>query len=94
MIIIKINYEGDRISVDEAAEILNMNKQKLRILMQKGKLPIGVAYKSEQKGGDSYSYYIYKWRVMAYMKGLDIVMDFLKELMGSDNTYGNNKSMF
>lgn len=64
----KVNYRGERISVGEAAEMLSMNEQKLRVMMQKGKLPIGVADKEETS--NNYSYYIYRGRVNSYLQGL------------------------
>ena len=67
----KTNYTNERISVDEAAKMLSMNKQTVRVLMQRGELPIGVVYKSE-KAEKNNTYYIYKNRVVAYIKGLDL----------------------
>ena len=70
MMNMKVNYTGDRISVSEAAEILSMNEQKVRVLMQRGKLPIGIADRSEED--KSYTYYIYRGRVTAFLNGLDL----------------------
>ena len=64
----KINYKNDRISVGEAAEMLGMSKNSVQILMQREKLPIGSALKVK----NNYNYFIYKGRVEAYLKGLDL----------------------
>lgn len=67
----RVKYSGDRISVSEAAEMLSMNEQVVRVLMQKNKLPIGIAEKSE-KAERNFTYYIYRGRVESYLKGLDL----------------------
>ena len=67
----KVNYTGDRITVGEAAEMLSMNPQRVRVLMQRGKLPIGIADRTE--GDKSYTYYIYRGRVTAFLNGLDLI---------------------
>lgn len=66
----RVNYSENRISVGEAAEMLGMSEQKVRVLMQRGKLPIGIADRSEED--KSYTYYIYKGRVMAFLNGQDL----------------------
>ncbi len=66
----KVNCTGDHISVSEAAEMLSMNPQRERVLMQRGKLPIGIVDRSE--GDKSYTYYIYRGRVTAFLNGLDL----------------------
>lgn len=54
-----------RIKLEEAAEILQMPAQAIRVQMQKKKLPIGFAY--ENKG--RYTYVIYRERVEELMNG-------------------------
>jgi len=65
----KANYTGERISVGEAAKMLSMSEQSVKILMQRGKLPIGNALKTKSV----YAYFIYKGRVEAYLKGADLI---------------------
>lgn len=80
----KRNYSENRISIGEAAEMLGMGDQTVRRQMQIEKLPIGIADKSE-KAANNYTYYIYKGRVTAYMKGMDIALELLeKSLSGNE----------
>ena len=55
----------NRISVNEAAELLQIPAQAVRVLMQKGELPIGFLYGDGQKS----VYVIYRERVEDFMKG-------------------------
>jgi len=66
----KMNYSGERISVEEAAKMLSMIKRTVQVLMQREKLPIGNALKVK----DTYTYFIYKGRVEAYLKGFDMII--------------------
>ena len=65
-------YSETRISVSEAAEMLSMNKDVLKELMKTGKLPIGIVAKSK-KSETNHTYYIYKDRITAYLKGYDLM---------------------
>ena len=65
-------FSETRISVSEAAEMLSMNKDTLKELMKIGKLPIGIVAKSK-KSEANHTYYIYKDRVTAYLKGYDLI---------------------
>lgn len=69
----RVKYSDNRISVEEAAEMLSMNVQQVRVLMQRGKLPIGIVYKAE--GSSNNGYYIYKSRIEAYLRGDDLLID-------------------
>lgn len=55
----------NRISVNEAAALLQIPAQAVRVLMQKGELPIGFLYGDGKKA----VYVIYRERVEDFMKG-------------------------
>ena len=54
-----------RIKLEEAAELLQIPAQAIRVQMQRKKLPIGFIY--ENKG--RFTYVIYRERVEQFMKG-------------------------
>ena len=58
----------ERVSIREAAEILNCSEQFVRIGLQRGVLPIGTAVKMTGR----YSYVIPRERLNAYLEGRDI----------------------
>lgn len=68
----KVNYKNGRISVSEAAEMLDMTEETVRSLMAAGKLPIGIVDKSKKSERNN-SYYIYKARVLAFKCGFDLI---------------------
>lgn len=59
---------NNRVTVKEAAELLGVSEQFVRIGMQRDKLPIGTAVKLSTKC----TYHIPRERLNAYLKGLDI----------------------
>lgn len=59
-----------RITVTEAAKMLGMSPQAVRIGIQRGKLPIGTCW--EGSGGRYYYYHITEERVKRYMEGKDL----------------------
>lgn len=61
----KLNYISERISVGEAAEMLSMSKQAVRVLMSLNRLPIGTV--KEPANGNRKTYYIYKGKVLDYL---------------------------
>lgn len=61
----KVNYTSERISVGEAAEMLSMSKQAVRVLMTLNKLPIGTV--SEPVKGRRKTYYIYRNKILDYL---------------------------
>lgn len=54
-----------RIKVKEAADMLGMDIQTVRILMQKERLPIGFA---EKVNGEKWTYFIYLEKVNEFLK--------------------------
>ena len=54
-----MKYTGDRISVSEAADMLGMWEQQVRILMKRGELDIGHIRQTNRRC----TYYIYKNKV-------------------------------
>ncbi|HHV42749.1 MAG TPA: hypothetical protein GXX72_07920 [Clostridiaceae bacterium] len=56
--------DNKSLTVKEAAEILNMPQQLLRLGLQQDKLPFGVAVKRRR-----WAYYINKQRLEKWMKG-------------------------
>lgn len=56
---------SDRVSVAEAAEILGVSREFIRIGMQRGVLPIGTAVKMSS----IWTYYINRPKLMAYKAG-------------------------
>lgn len=58
----------ERVSIKEAASILGVSEQFIRVGMQRDRLPIGTAVKLSSK----WTYYIPRERLMAYMEGRDI----------------------
>ena len=55
----------DRVSVAEAADVLGVSRQFIRIGMQRGQLPIGAAVKMSSV----WTYYINRQQLMAYKAG-------------------------
>lgn len=53
------------IDVKEASELLEVSEQGLRLGLQQGVFPFGVAVKHTR----NYEYYIYKTRLEKYLKG-------------------------
>lgn len=72
--------DDNRISVREAAYILNETEQFIRISVRRNLIPIGIAIESESKSFESkirghgrYNYYIYLSKVEEYLgKKIDI----------------------
>lgn len=67
----KLNCDGERVTVPEAAKMLDISQKKLKKFMRDGKLPIGIYDETENEGGCS-GYYIYRGRIQAYLNGFDI----------------------
>ena len=57
-----------RVTVKEAAELMNCSEQFIRIGLQRGNLPFGVCVKTSTK----YTYYIPRERLNAYLEGRDM----------------------
>lgn len=55
----------ERITIEQASEILGIPPQAVRVAMQQGKLPIGVAIKSNKR----WSYYLWREKVVAFALG-------------------------
>ncbi|MFM1572610.1 hypothetical protein EQF93_02555 [Helcococcus ovis] len=53
------------VNIKEASEKLNISEQALRLALQQGVFPFGVAVKHPK----NYEYYIYKIRLEKYLKG-------------------------
>ena len=53
------------VTTKEAAKLLNISEQGLRLALQQGVFPFGVAVKHKQ----NHEYYIYKVRLEKYLKG-------------------------
>ena len=72
----EIEYRGDRISAKEAAAMLCMNAQSLRVLLQNGALPeIGKAVPPKE-GHTHYRYLIFRDNVLAFMgKGNKVIAE-------------------
>lgn len=64
--------QGTRISVEEAAKMLNMPPQAVRIGLQRGLFNFGIAQKSKENK-KQYAYYIFRERVEKYIKGEDMI---------------------
>ena len=58
----------ERLTVEQAADILCMPKQAVRVLMERGKLPIGIVEKMGGKGRRR-TYYISRKRLEIYLAG-------------------------
>ena len=56
----------ERMSIAEAARMLGVPKQHLRIGLQRGRYKFGEAFKGT---GEGYIYYISRSRLEAYLKG-------------------------
>ena len=54
--------------VSEAAKLLGMNTQTLRLALQQGLFPFGVAIKTSE---NRYTYYINETRLQCYLEGRD-----------------------
>lgn len=67
---LKLNKENamERITVKEAAEILDMPHQAVRAGLEQGVLPIGVAIKRNR-----WTYYIYREKLEAWLEGRVVV---------------------
>lgn len=59
---------SNRVTVQEAAELLNVSQQYIRIGIQRGWLPIGSCVKLSTK----WTYHIPRERLNAYLEGRDI----------------------
>ena len=59
-------YRSNRMSIDEAARMLDCTKQFLRVALQRGAYNFGVAIKMS---GNRYTYYINRDKFMAYVRG-------------------------
>lgn len=57
-----MNKESERISVEEAARLLGMAPQGVRVQMRRGLLDIGKVFPSVRQKGDktTYQYFIYR----------------------------------
>ena len=60
--------EGDTMTVIEAAKLLNMNPQTLRLALQQGKFPFGVAVRTSP---NRFTYKIFPKRLESYLKGVE-----------------------
>ncbi len=72
----EIEYRGDRISAKEAAAMLCMNAQSLRIMLQRGELQeVGKAVPPKE-GYTQYRYLIFRDNVLAFMgKGKKVIAE-------------------
>lgn len=72
----------------EAAEKLGMNTQTLRLALQQGLFPFGVAIKTSE---NRYTYYINPTRLQVYMEGRDNaqIIDWSNASNTSDRMYPN-----
>jgi hypothetical protein len=57
------------LKVEEAAKLLSMNPQTLRLALQQGLLPIGIAVKTSP---NRYTYEIFPKRLQRYLEGADL----------------------
>lgn len=62
----------ERVKIREAAELLGVSQQFIRIGMQRNQLPIGTAVKLSSR----WTYYIPRERLNAYLKGKDMKDDY------------------
>ena len=58
----------ERVKISEAAELLGVSQQFIRIGLQRNQLPIGTAVKMSSV----WTYYVSRDRLNAYMEGQDI----------------------
>ena len=65
----------ERIRIKEAAEILGVSEQYVRIGIQRGWLPIGSCVKVHSK----WCYHIPKERFEAYLRGIDLIDFYMKK---------------
>ena len=63
----KTQYESGRITVREAAQMMHVNEQFVRIGLQRGLLGFGVAIQKERKG--NYTYHISPAKFNEYLYG-------------------------
>ena len=54
------------LTVDQAAKVIGMNVQTLRLALQQGLLPFGIATKTSE---NRYTYTIFEERLKKYLKG-------------------------
>ena len=57
---------SNRMSIDEAAKVLDCTKQFLRVALQRGVYDFGVAIKMS---GNRYTYYVNRDKLMNYVMG-------------------------
>lgn len=57
---------GDMVRVADAAKLLGMNTQTLRLALQQGRCPFGYAVRTSEK---RFTYYINETRLSKYLKG-------------------------
>ena len=57
---------SNRMSIDEAAKVLDCTKQFLRVALQRGVYDFGVAIKMS---GNRYTYYVNRDKLMNYVRG-------------------------
>lgn len=57
---------GDVVRVADAAKLLGMNTQTLRLALQQGRCPFGYAVRTSEK---RFTYYINETRLSKYLKG-------------------------
>ena len=69
--------------VDEAAKLLGMNTQTLRLALQQGLFPFGNAVHTSE---NRYTYYINSTRLERYLKGEDMYKDTNNCSCRSDNS--------
>ena len=76
------------ILVEQAAKELKMNTQTLRLALQQGLFPFGVAIKTSE---NRYTYYINETRLQHYLKGGDHakVIDWSNTGNSSERMYPN-----
>lgn len=77
--------KANRLSVKQAAEVLDLNPETLRMAMREGVLPIGSVVKNKKE----YSYLIYQEKIEQYLHGsqaatqeevLDQIIDYINRL--------------
>lgn len=74
--------------VSEAAELLDMNVQTLRLALQQGLFDFGVAVKTSE---NRYTYKIFPKRLELYLEGADYAKDFNSGVV-NHHSIGSNVS--
>ena len=70
--------------VEDAAKKIGMNTQTLRLALQQGLLPFGIAVKTSE---NRYTYKIFQKRLEKYIEGEDYAQQYF------GNSYGNDDAL-